>query len=462
MAYLQARKNKQGQITSYSIRVSRGVDKYGRQRKPFTTSFKVKSTWSEKTAYSRALAYALEFENQCKAGYEADNRQTFEEYADYVLQTKMAAGILKSTTAGRYEEMTKRIYPEIGYMKLKEIRPQHLNRFYMDLLNTPLATAKSFIAKPRLRQVISQKGISKDALSKMAVCSPSTVTNAVEGIAIREDKAEAIAKVLDCEFNEVFTPKPSGKTLSPKTVREYHRFISSILSQAEKELIVPYNAASKATPPKLVKKDVNYFEPEEIHLIEQGFDKQPIRIKTLGYMLIFTGVRRGELLGMEWHNVDWEKSTIRIEKNVLYMPQRGIYVDTPKTETSKRKISLPSRMMTMLKEYKDWVETEKERIGWSWNSGNDFIFTSETGDLLHPDTVSKWLRQVENSSPDIPHLNSHAFRHSVASALIYHGVDPVSVSKRLGHASVSTTTNLYAHLMSKADEQNAAILDQIF
>lgn len=97
----------------------------------------------------------------------------------------------------------------------------------------------------------------------------------------------------------------------------------------------------------------------------------------------------GELLGMEWHNVDWEKSTIRIEKNVPYMPQRSIYVDTPKIETSKRKISLPSRMMTLLKEYKDWVDIEKERIGWSWNSGNDFIFTSETGDLLHPDTVSK-------------------------------------------------------------------------
>ena len=62
----------------------------------------------------------------------------------------------------------------------------------------------------------------------------------------------------------------------------------------------------------------------------------------------------------------------------------------------------------------------------------------------------------------LPHLNAHAFRHSVASALIFAGVDPVSVSRRLGHNQVSTTTNIYAHIMSKADERNAEILDELF
>ena len=187
-----------------------------------------------------------------------------------------------------------------------------------------------------------------------------------------------------------------------------------------------------------------------------------IKIMALGYMLIFSGARRGEILGMEWHNVDWEKGTVKIEKNVLYVPDKGIYVDTPKTDTSLRTISLPKKMMTVLYDYKEWLEWEQERIGWSWNKGNDFIFTSETGDMMHPDTVSKWLRQVEKKNPNIPHLNAHAFRHSVASALIFHGIDPVSVSRRLGHAQVSTTTNIYAHVLRCADDRNAEVLGEIF
>lgn len=462
MAYIQPRRNADGKITSYSIRVFRGLDRFGRQRKPYTTSFKVKPTWSEKTAYKKAQQYAAEFELKCKEGYEADNRQTFEEYAEYVLQMKITNNIIKPTTADRYESMKPRIYAAIGHMKLREIRPQHLNEFYMDLMNEPVGTAKSFIAKPRLRQAVAVRELKMDVLARMADCSHNTVKSALTGKPIREDKARAIAEALEFKLEDMFTPKKGGKTLSAKTVKEHHRFISSVLAQAEKELIVPYNAASRATPPKVKKAPANYYEADEIRAIKEAFDKWPIKQKTMGYMLIFSGARRGEIMGMEWHNVNWEKSTIAIEKNVLYVPKKGIYADTPKTETSKRIISLPPQMMSVLKQYYYWVEDQKEKLGWCWNDNNDFLFTTETGDMMHPDTISKWLRAVELDNPDLPHLNPHAFRHSVASALIYAGIDPVSVSKRLGHAQVSTTTNIYAHVMRSADERNAEVLEKIF
>ncbi|MDO4869237.1 MAG: recombinase family protein [Bacillota bacterium] len=92
---------------------------------------------------------------------------------------------------------------------------------------------------------------------------------------------------------------------------------------------------------------------------------------------------------------------------------------------------------------------------------NDFVFVNVYGQPIHPDAVSTWLVRLEKKY-DLPHLNTHAFRHSVASALIYAGVDPVSVSRRLGHAQVSTTTNVYAHVFKKADERNAEILESLF
>ena len=82
--------------------------------------------------------------------------------------------------------------------------------------------------------------------------------------------------------------------------------------------------------------------------------------------------------------------------------------------------------------------------------------------ILHPRKADLLIGDRPEIVQSLPHLNAHAFRHSVASALIFAGVDPVSVSRRLGHKQVSTTTNIYAHIMSKADERNAEILDELF
>ena len=108
----------------------------------------------------------------------------------------------------------------------------------------------------------------------------------------------------------------------------------------------------------------------------------------------------------------------------------------------------------------EWYDKVKELAGDEWED-NGFVFVTETGRHTNPSAVSSWLTRVEEKY-GLPHLNAHAFRHSVASALIFAGVDPVSVSRRLGHNQVSTTTNIYAHIMSKADERNAEILDELF
>ena len=128
---------------------------------------------------------------------------------------------------------------------------------------------------------------------------------------------------------------------------------------------------------------------------------------------------------------------------------------------SERTISLPQSAFDVLQEYKEeWYDKVKELAGDEWED-NGFVFVTETGRHTNPSAVSSWLTRVEEKY-GLPHLNAHAFRHSVASALIFAGVDPVSVSRRLGHNQVSTTTNIYAHIMSKADERNAEILDELF
>ena len=126
MANIQERRSKDGKLISYSIRVHRGRGADGKQLKPWTATFEVSPTWTEKSARKKAEAFAATFEKECREGVTSDSRQKFSAYCDYVIAMKERTGV-KHSTIVRYKELTRRIYPAIGHMKLKDIRPDHLN-----------------------------------------------------------------------------------------------------------------------------------------------------------------------------------------------------------------------------------------------------------------------------------------------------------------------------------------------
>ena len=186
----------------------------------------------------------------------------------------------------------------------------------------------------------------------------------------------------------------------------------------------------------------------------------PIKWQMLTHMLLITGARRGEILGLKWANVDFKGFRVYVCNNILYTPERGVYEDTPKTERSKRYISLPAETMRMLKRYQTWQLSERLRLG-EYYQDQGFVFAQDNGKPMHPDSVTDWLSKFSKRH-NLPHINPHAFRHTMASMLYFNGVDSVSISKRLGHAQVSTTANIYAHVMEEADQKNADILAEIF
>ena len=132
MANIQERRDKSGKLISYSIRVFRGRGQDGRQLKPWTATFEVSPTWTEKSARKKAEAFAATFEKECKQGLASDTRLQFAEYCEYVIDLKEKRG-KKHSTISRYKELTSRIYPQIGHLKLKDIRVDHLNDLYTAL-----------------------------------------------------------------------------------------------------------------------------------------------------------------------------------------------------------------------------------------------------------------------------------------------------------------------------------------
>lgn len=409
MANIQPRKNKDGQIISYSIRVHKGRDIYGKQLKPYTMTWIVPEGWTKSRIEKEVNAQAVLFEQKCKEGTVADNKQTFEKYANYVINLKERTGV-KHRTIVRYNELLQRINPAIGHIKLADLRPSHLNTFYEQL--------------------------SKDGMNKK-----------------------------------------TGKKLSNKTIIEHHRLIRTILVQAEKEMLVIYNSASKATPPKLELKEANHFEIEDIENILFYAKNEPLKWQVAINLLIFTGCRRGEIMGLKWNKVDFKNNQIRIDNNLLYAKDKGIYEDTPKTEQSKRTITIPSELMELLKTYKKQYNEHRLELGDQWNNTN-FLFTQENGNPMHPDTLTDYCNEFskkynklidkENKCKKeseklklLPHINPHAFRHTQASLLFFAGADCTTISKRLGHSKVSTTTDIYSHLMQKADETASETLANV-
>ena len=392
MANLHERRDKDGKLISYSIRVHRGRGLDGKQLKPWTTTFEVSPTWSEKTARKKVEAFAATFEKECREGTTTDSRQKFASFCDYVISLKEQRGV-KHSTIVRYRELTRRIYPQIGHIKLRELRADHLNDLYT---------------------LLGQEGLNKR----------------------------------------------TGGKLSAKTILEHHRLISTVLEQAVKEGLVPFNVASRATLPKAEHKEVNYFQPEQVAAIRDALELEPIKWKTLVHLLLITGARRGEILGLKWDKVDFAGNRIYICNSVLYSADVGIYETTPKTERSKRYITLPVESMQLLREYRVWQIERRLQLG-GYYQDRGFLFTQEDGGPMHPDSVTDWLNKF-SIRHGLPHINAHAFRHTMASMLYFNGVDSVSISKRLGHAQVSTTANIYAHVMEHADQRNADILSDIF
>ena len=146
--------------------------------------------------------------------------------------------------------------------------------------------------------------------------------------------------------------------------------------------------------------------------------------------------------------MEFDHNRIHICNSILYKPDIGVYEETPKTETSIRFMTLPLKTMKLLRKYRAWQNEERLRLG-EYYQYQGYVFSQDNGQPMHPDSVKRWLNKF-SARHDLPHINPHAFRHTMASMRYFNGVDSVSISKRLGHAQVSTTANIYAHIMEVA------------
>lgn len=463
MARIRPRKNKNGIITSYQIRVFKGYAPDGKELKPYTATFKIDPNKTARQNEKALNKFVVEFEEQCRTGLACDTRQTFADYAEYFIKLKERSGV-KHSTILNYRMFMPLVTENIGHLKISEIRPQHLNNFYETLSKNGIRRKKGkATAKRDIKAMLKANDLTICKAAQLAGIGNTTLSTVCNGGSINEDKAQAIANLLEISINKLFNIKRDNTPFSNKTILEYHRFISAVLEQADKEMLIPFNPARKATPPKAKTHTANYFQIEDIEQIRDSLEKEPLKWRTLVHLLLISGARRGEIAGLKWNVIGWKNNRIHICNNLLYAPDRGIYEESPKTEESDRYITLPPETMDLLREYRTWYLMQARNYGDQWHNTNYLFFQEKTGNIgkpMHPDTINSYLDSFSDRY-SLPHINPHAFRHTMASVLYFNNIDSVSISKRLGHSKVSTTTDIYSHIMKEADKQSSECIANV-
>ena len=241
--------------------------------------------------------------------------------------------------------------------------------------------------------------------------------------------------VLDMESKLLRSGGTDGRPLSPRTVVQVHRVLSKALNDAVKLGIVGRNVVAAVEPPRATKYEAKTLGWDEVHAFLVLINN-PLH-QTLFLLDIQTGLRRSELLGLQWRDLDLSRGTLSLQRALIKLPSGGMELTVPKNGLG-RLVELPQGSIDSLKAH-------RERSHEASGNGN-FVFCHSNGSPLDPDLVSKWFRRIAKKA-GMEGLRLHDLRHTHASMMLSKGIHLKIVSERLGHSSIGITGDLYSHVL---------------
>lgn len=180
--------------------------------------------------------------------------------------------------------------------------------------------------------------------------------------------------------------KPGG--LSPRTILQHHRIISSILNDAVQWQVIGSNPTARVKPPKTTKRQALYYDEEQTAALLEAIEKESLKYKVIIILAVATGLRRGELMGLEWEDIDFNKKTLEVRQAGQYIPNLGIFTKEPKNETSKRTIAIPDSVIALLRQYKAHQAEEQLKAGDLWRGSGVLSNFAEIFNSVTPKEVS--------------------------------------------------------------------------
>ena len=249
-----------------------------------------------------------------------------------------------------------------------------------------------------------------------------------------------------------------GASLSPRSVGHVHRLLRRALALAMTWGVTTTNVATAVKPPPVPHGEIPILTPEQIGLVLRALEGQDLR--PIVSFLLTTGCRRGEALALCWKDLDLDKGTVRIERS-LEQTRSGVRVKSPKTAHSRRSIAIPPWLVAELRAHRARQLEQRLALGLGKAPDDALVFARWDGSPHVPLwATQKFTRTMR--ALGIAGVTLHALRHTHASALITSGIDVLTVSRRLGHATPAITLGVYGHLFSNTDARAAEATEALF
>lgn len=248
-----------------------------------------------------------------------------------------------------------------------------------------------------------------------------------------------------------------GNPLSPRTVKQIRAILRSALSEAVRWEVLERNPAALVTAPRVKRQERPALSPAQaVRLLDEsrGHRDQPIWTVALT-----TGLRQGEILGLEWRDIDFGASTIRVRQQVQRVARETI-VGEPKSERGLRTLPAPPLTMEALRDVRSAQRLERLQAGPEWQRSG-FVFTTPFGAPRNGPGVTHRL-QHELARLGLPAIRFHDLRHTAASFLVAMGVDARMVMEVMGHSSITITMDLYAHVQADRLRVAADAMEEVF
>lgn len=247
--------------------------------------------------------------------------------------------------------------------------------------------------------------------------------------------------------------------------KEYISNISRIFEYAIKLDLLDHNPVKKITIPKkkknLSSKEVNFFTKEELKtFLDYTQNNESTKIYTFFYLMANTGARTGELCGLQWSQIDFERNTLEIRQTLSRGQNRKLYLEEPKTKNSRRTIPLNASTMNLLKKWRAIQRTDMLQLGFNTMKNEQLVFANLENGFIQLTQPRLWMQRITKRS-GLPNLSPHSLRHTFATLLIGQGVNFKTVSELLGHSSVSMTLDTYSGVYQEAKTETINLLEKV-
>ena len=397
MPSITPRKNKDGNIISYTIRVYHGYDSKGKRLKPYTMTYKPAPNMTAKQIEKELQKISLDFEERCKKGIAGNaERVTLEEFSKIYLDAKVKT--LSPSTYDFYKRAIEtKILPALGFHKMNQIKPAHIQAFINQLC-----------------------GLSKQ----------------------KRDGSQ------------------DTEPLKPSSIRRYLTVVQSIFKLAIKQSIIESSPAKAELLeiPRVVTPKIEVFTKQEAAEMLALLELEDLQFQVFIQLAIMTGARRGELTALKFSDFDYVNNKVTIERAAVKLKGKPTQIKAPK-DYEVRTVAVNPYCIDLVKLLRAEKDRQAERLGSQWHE-NNWLFTQNNGEIMNPQTPTKQFSKFLDKS-GLKRRKLHSLRHTSATLLLYGGVNIKQVQERLGHGDITTTNKYLHYISEADEQAANVLQDML-